>query len=64
MKIPGVRELATWNLALVMRRCAGDAKRSLTNLAGTRQVHLPPPPEVLTSIPSNGASVGAWNGGS
>ena len=64
VKIPGVRELATWNLALVMRRCAGDARRALTSLAGTRQVHLPPPPEILTGHPSNGAPVGAWNGGS
>ena len=64
VKVPGVRELATWNLALVMRRCTGDARRELTGLAGTRQVHLPPPPEVLTSLPSNSAPVGAWNGGS
>jgi SAM-dependent methyltransferase len=64
VKIPGVRELATWNLALVMRRCTGDAKRALTGLAGTRQVHLPPPPEVLTSVSSSSAPVGVWNGGS
>jgi SAM-dependent methyltransferase len=41
--VPGVREVATWNLALVLRRRADDVPPAETSLSGLRHVHLPTP---------------------
>jgi len=61
VRVPGLREIATWNLALVMRRSTGDAGRALTSFAGARQVHLPPPPEVVSLPP--GVPIGSRKAG-
>jgi len=52
VRIPGVREVATWNLALVLRRRTNERFKALTELSGARHVVLPEPTEVLadTSI--------------
>jgi SAM-dependent methyltransferase len=47
VKVPVVREIATWNLALVLRRKTNERYRALTNLSGTRHVVLPDPVDVL-----------------
>jgi SAM-dependent methyltransferase len=52
VRIPGVREVATWNLALVLRRRTADVRPDLTNLGGHRRVHLHAPgDELVTRTP-------------
>ncbi|HUE06865.1 MAG TPA: class I SAM-dependent methyltransferase [Acidimicrobiales bacterium] len=48
VRIPGLREVATWNLALVLRRRADAPYRSLHTLTGTPQVVLSAPTDVLS----------------
>src|SRR6202044_3833385 len=52
VRIPGLREVATWNLALVLRRRPADVRPDLTNLGGHRRVHLHAPgDELVTRTP-------------
>lgn len=41
VRMPGLREVATWNLALVLRRQANECYRALTDLSGVRHMVLP-----------------------
>jgi SAM-dependent methyltransferase len=50
VRVPGLREVATWNLALVLRRRTNDRYRALTTLEGTRHVVLPEPSKVLADV--------------
>ena len=50
VKVPGLREVATWNLALVLRRRVDAPERDITTLPGKRAVHLSPPAEILTTV--------------
>jgi SAM-dependent methyltransferase len=52
VRIPGLREVATWNLALVLRRRANAPLRPLDDLSGTSQMVLPEPREDLTGVSS------------
>jgi SAM-dependent methyltransferase len=61
VRIPGLREVATWNLALVLRRRNADANPTLTNLGGSRRVHLAVPSGSLVNKAPVGATVGGGN---
>jgi SAM-dependent methyltransferase len=49
VKVPGLREVATWNLALVLRRRVDAPQRDLSTFSGEKAVHLSPPAEILTT---------------
>jgi SAM-dependent methyltransferase len=49
VKIPGLREVATWNLALVLRRRVDAPNSDRTTFSGEKAVHLSPPAEILTT---------------
>jgi SAM-dependent methyltransferase len=41
VRVPGLREVATWNLSLVLRRRTDETRPTLTNLGSSRRVHVP-----------------------
>jgi SAM-dependent methyltransferase len=47
VRIPGLREVVTWNLALVLRRRSAEHSTAITSIPGTRHVVLSEPTEVL-----------------
>lgn len=54
VRVPGVREVATWNLAMVLRRRTDQAMTALTRLGGSQRVHLPAPIGSLVGAASGG----------
>lgn len=62
VRIPGLREVATWNLALVLRRRTDDIQSELTSLGGDRRVHLPAPGAPLVKRTKVGAGAGGLDG--
>lgn len=58
VKIPGLREVATWNLALVLRRRVHPSQADLTAFSGEKAVHLSPPAEILTTVSSKPVAAG------
>lgn len=59
VRVPGLREVATWNLTLVLRRRAEDTRATLTNIGGSRRVHLPVPGGTPVKRSPVGAATGA-----
>jgi SAM-dependent methyltransferase len=47
VRIPGLREVATWNLALVLRRRPTERSSAVSSPSGTRQAALAEPAELL-----------------
>jgi SAM-dependent methyltransferase len=49
VRVPGLREVATWNLSLVLRRRTDTTRAALTTIGGSRRVHVPAPSEALVN---------------
>jgi SAM-dependent methyltransferase len=58
VRIPGLREVATWNLTLVLRRRTEDTHTTLTSIGGSRRMHLQAPGRSLVKRTPVGAAPG------
>jgi SAM-dependent methyltransferase len=59
VQIPGLREVATWNLSLVLRRRTDNPRAALTNLGDSRRVHVTPPTNsFVNKTPVGAAAIG------
>ena len=57
VRLPGIREVATWNLVMVLRRRADESSRRLGQLAGATHVPGPSSLAVLTRTLSDEAPI-------
>jgi SAM-dependent methyltransferase len=59
VRVPGLREVATWNLTMVLRRRIDEIGPDMSNLGGDRRVHLPAPGGPLVRRTPVGATTAA-----